>query len=134
MTKTNKNNKQIRAQVLKRRKRYMDYYYRNKKTINLMKKEYRKQPKNKRRAKERRVRKNFNTSLEVYEILTKKCFCCGYNPYNDKTQLLISLHHIDGNNKHNNITNWVGLCEMCHMYIHKNHLPLNYKTILELEY
>lgn len=57
------------------------------------------------------AKKLHNISLEKLRELTKVCASCGF----DK---IISLHHLNGDRKNNDIKNLVGLCPNCHKMIH----------------
>lgn len=55
--------------------------------------------------------KRHNISAELYKQITEKCVACGF----DK---VVSLHHLDENNKNNSRENLIGLCPNCHQMIH----------------
>lgn len=54
-------------------------------------------------------------ALEHYKYTCKSC---------GKIDRRLHVHHIDGNNKHNEPSNWMILCPLCHRRIHLGKIPL----------
>ena len=57
-----------------------------------------------------------NIKKRLLEINLKENVCeeCGQIPYWHNEELVLQLHHIDGNNKNNEISNLKMLCPNCH--------------------
>jgi len=56
-------------------------------------------------------KKNFGLDFETYKNLTKECILCGFSK-------IVDLHHLDENNKNNNLTNLISLCPNHHKMLH----------------
>lgn len=72
--------------------------------------------KSRRAMRKMRARKYFSLSSEEYDKLATRCAVCGFD-------IVVELHHKDGDRKNNNISNLIPLCpnhrRMAHMNILK---------------
>jgi hypothetical protein len=64
--------------------------------------------------------------LLKHGLLKNICSCCGISEWMNKV-LILHLHHKDGNNKNNNLTNLELLCPNCHSQT-SNYTGKNQKT------
>ena len=55
------------------------------------------------------------TALEMFKYTCKSC---------GKVDRRLHVHHIDGNNKNNDPSNWMILCPLCHKRVHMKKIPL----------
>ncbi len=55
--------------------------------------------------------KKYNISPEIYKEITQECVVCGFNQ-------IVDLHHLDENNKNNELNNLIGLCPNHHKMLH----------------
>lgn len=55
---------------------------------------------------------------DALEHFKYTCQSCG------KVERRLQVHHIDGNNKHNDPSNWMILCCLCHRRVHLGKIPL----------
>jgi len=69
---------------------------------------------------------NLKKYLISLNILENKCDVCGISKWNDK-DINLQLHHLDGNNKNNNLDNLQLLCPNCHSQT-KNYAGAGRKT------
>lgn len=79
------------------------------------------------RAKHKKERKKYDKKRKNEEPHRKlllqskipiRCKLCGINENINFIQM--SVHHVDGNKKNNDISNLVWICESCHQYLHNS--------------
>ncbi|MDO8468064.1 MAG: hypothetical protein Q7S56_03920 [Nanoarchaeota archaeon] len=56
-------------------------------------------------------KKLYGLDMDVYKKITSSCVLCEFNK-------IVDLHHLDENNKNNNLNNLVGLCPNHHKMLH----------------
>lgn len=70
------------------------------------------------------VKKYYGLDYDLFKKITEKCVCCGFNK-------VVELHHLDGDKKHVDEKNLIGLCPNCHKLIHSYEYYIEIKEKLQ---
>ncbi len=75
---------------------------------------YKPNPNHRKRLKDRRTTSGLVSILQTRGLKANECEYCGLGEIWNDGQLMMQLHHKDGNNKNNDIENLEILCPNCH--------------------
>lgn len=81
---------------------------------------------------DRPMKSSIKEKLISHGLLKNQCYTCGQLPFHNGKELILQIHHINGNRYDNRIHNLSILCPNCHTQTHnyagKNQRPSNNNT------